>query len=101
MPVIEAMHGGCPVIVSDTEIFRWVAGEAALFCDPYDVDSLVSCFYQLLNSQEVRQTLIEKGYENIKRFSSESVGPLWEQFIGEIVSHHSLEGANKLTLTPS
>jgi len=40
IPIIEAMSVGCPVICSDIEIFREVAGEAGLFFDNTDPDEL-------------------------------------------------------------
>jgi Glycosyltransferase len=36
IPVIEAMSHGTPAVISDTEIFREVGGEAAVFADPRD-----------------------------------------------------------------
>ncbi|PCI75641.1 hypothetical protein COB21_05425 [Candidatus Aerophobetes bacterium] len=89
MPAIEAMYFGCPAILSDIEIFKWVAKDAALFCNPYSVDSLVSCFIELLVSTDKdfkRKNLIDKGYQNIKRFSFEEIAPLWESFIDTVAS---------------
>ncbi len=39
-PTLEAMACGCPVLLSDTEIFREVAGSAGHYFDPASVDSL-------------------------------------------------------------
>jgi glycosyltransferase involved in cell wall biosynthesis len=40
LPVLEAMHYGCPVIVSNTSSFPEVAGDAALYIDPRNADSI-------------------------------------------------------------
>lgn len=42
LPVAEAFARGCPVVCSDIPAFRELAGEAALYCDPYDVDSIAA-----------------------------------------------------------
>src|SRR5207253_1940106 len=36
LPPLEAMHCGCPVIVSDRASLPEVCGEAAVYCDPDD-----------------------------------------------------------------
>jgi glycosyltransferase involved in cell wall biosynthesis len=40
VPLLEAMSLGCPVLASDRAPFREVAGDAALFAEPTDVDAL-------------------------------------------------------------
>lgn len=77
---VEAMHAGCPVIVSDIPATRWVLGDAALYCDPYDITSIANAIERLLyssDSQELCQSLIKKGSERVKRYSSEEVGKQW------------------------
>lgn len=40
LPLIEAMHLGCPIAVSNIDIYREVADTKASFFDPYDIDSI-------------------------------------------------------------
>lgn len=89
IPLIESMLLGCPVIASDIEVSRWVAGDAALYCDPYDPDTLVNCFIKLMVSsgkEELCQKLVTKGYENAKRFSLKTVGQQWEVLLDEVTA---------------
>lgn len=41
LPPIEAMHFGCPVIVSAIPAMTERCGTAALYCDPHDVEDMV------------------------------------------------------------
>jgi glycosyltransferase involved in cell wall biosynthesis len=41
LPPLEAMRFGCPVVVSDTPALRERCGDAAEYCDPHDMDSIV------------------------------------------------------------
>lgn len=68
LPIIEAMSQGCPVCCSNTSCLPEIAGDAALFFDPYDSKSIGNALNEILNKKH-RNMLIKKGYENIKRFS--------------------------------
>ena len=47
LPPSEAMTFGCPVVASDLPVLRERCGEAALYCDPYDVASIVGTVLKL------------------------------------------------------
>lgn len=76
IPPIEAMALGCPVIVSNRDSLPEVCGEAALYCDVNDVNSLVKQLNLVINNEEVRDKLIEKGKLNLKRFSWEKTSKI-------------------------
>ena len=42
LPPIEAMACGCPVVASDIPALRERCGDAAIYCDPYDIDSIAA-----------------------------------------------------------
>ena len=69
LPILEAMHCGCPVIVSNTSSCPEVAGEAGLYIDPRNSDSIQSSVSRVIESEELRAELREKGREQEKRFS--------------------------------
>ncbi len=50
----------------------WVFGDAAYYVNPYDVDDIARGIEKVLTDENLRQTLIKKGFENVKRFSWES-----------------------------
>jgi len=66
LPVVEAMSCGCPVITSNISSIPEVGGDAVLYVDPYDVDSIANA---MKNVGSCRDELIRKGYEQAKKFS--------------------------------
>lgn len=69
LPIVESQACGVPVVTSDTSSMPEVAGKGALYVDPFDVGSIVAKIKLLLSDEHLRNELIEKGFENIKRFS--------------------------------
>lgn len=80
LPPTEAMQCGCPVILSDIAAHRYMAGEAASFCDPYSVSDIADRIQGVLEQEAYREHLIALGKENVQRFSLETLLPLWEEF---------------------
>lgn len=71
IPVIEAQTCGIPVVCSNTTSLPEVAGDSALLADPQSVDDMADKIYKVIHSRDLRHKLIQKGYQNIKRFSWE------------------------------
>ena len=46
-----------------------VAGDAALLVDPENTAEIRNAIIKILNDENLRNELIEKGKENVKRFS--------------------------------
>lgn len=72
LPVLEAQACGCPVITSTTSSLPEVAGDAALLVDPEDSTAISYAMERLTVDRELRHTLIERGFANVKRFSWEA-----------------------------
>jgi glycosyltransferase involved in cell wall biosynthesis len=81
LPPTEAMQCGCPVVLSDIAAHQYMAGDAALYCDPYDVLSIATAMEFCVASREVRELLIERGYRNVRRFSQDLLRPAWEDLL--------------------
>ena len=71
MPLLEAMVNKCPVVCSDNSAFPEVAGDAAVYFNAENVDSMVYAMESVYNSQTVRNNLIAKGLDRIKEFTWE------------------------------
>lgn len=69
MPVLEALGSGCPVLCARQASLPEVAGDAAIFFDPTETDSLVAVFDQMLAGKIDRQKLIQKGNAQFEKFS--------------------------------
>lgn len=71
LPVLEAQQMGAAVMTSNNSSLPEVAGDAALLVDPNDVEAIADAMLRLSRDEALRQELIAKGYENVKRFSWE------------------------------
>ena len=69
LPVLEAQTTGVAVMCAKNSALPEIAGDAALLVDPNDVDDIAAAMLRLSRDEALRQELIAKGYENVKRFS--------------------------------
>lgn len=69
LPVLEAMQHGTPVATSNLSSMPEVGGDAALYFDPYDVDSIAAAIDRLLDDEDLRSRLAVAGRERAARFS--------------------------------
>ncbi|WP_324024090.1 glycosyltransferase family 1 protein [Maribacter sp. BPC-D8] len=73
MPVIEGQQTGRVVITSNIEPIIEIAGNAAVFLNPWDVNSMRDAYSKVLKDYDLQNELIIKGLENVKRFSIENI----------------------------
>jgi glycosyltransferase involved in cell wall biosynthesis len=69
IPPLEAQACGCPVIASNAAAMPEVLGESALFFDPHSTLEIQNAIHRIVTDASLRQSLREKGLENVKRFS--------------------------------
>lgn len=69
IPVLEAMHFGTPVIAADIPPLHEVCQDAAVYCNPYDTQSIAAEIKHLLNDDALREKLSAKGLERQRQFS--------------------------------
>ena len=72
LPILESMACGTPVITSNISSLPEVAGDAATIINPYDVEELAHSIGQLIQNQNLRETLIKRGYERAGEFTWEN-----------------------------
>lgn len=70
-PVVEAMACGVPVITSNVSSLPEIAGDAAKLVDPYNIEDIASAMKELLDDEELRKEMAQKGFERAKCFSWE------------------------------
>jgi glycosyltransferase involved in cell wall biosynthesis len=69
LPILEAMACGCPVAASNAASLPEVGGDAAQYFDPYDIEDMANCIQRILIDDHLRQEMIAKGFEQVKKFS--------------------------------
>lgn len=73
IPVLEAFSCGCPVLLSNRSSLPEIGGEAALYFDPEDEDSLLHAATRLMGDAGLRQSLAALGRARAGAFSWEKV----------------------------
>ncbi len=74
LPILEAMACGTPVITSNTSSMPEVAGDAAILVDPTNVGEIASAIGSVINSNEIRKDLRDRGLQRAKHFSWNTTG---------------------------
>jgi glycosyltransferase involved in cell wall biosynthesis len=77
---LEATQAGAPCVIADLPVFRWIFGDAAIYVDPYDIDSIangierVTC---LPTSEDTVRELRSRAETVLARFRPASVSQAW------------------------
>ncbi|MCK5472864.1 MAG: glycosyltransferase, partial [Planctomycetes bacterium] len=69
VPIVEAFASGTAVITSNISSMPEVAGEAALYVEPYSVESIADAICRLCRETDLRDKLVASGFERLKQFS--------------------------------
>ncbi len=83
-PPLEAMQCDLPVIASDIPEHRWVLGDAAMYCNSYDVNSIADAIERMIASEDspaLRRELIARGRRRIERYSLERCREQWLELL--------------------
>lgn len=84
MPIIEANAVGRPVITSNRTSMPEVAGDAALIVNPEDVGEIKAAIKSLIQNENLRNDLIQKGLKNVERFSARTIAAKYTQLYEQI-----------------
>ncbi len=75
-PPLEAMHYGCPILVSNSSSMPEVVGQAGTYFNPHSQDDLSYKLDKILSTDELRIKNVKLGFEQVKKFS-------WEKCVKE------------------
>ncbi len=77
IPMVEAMKCGVPVLAANTSCLPEIAGEGALYCDPFDIEDIALKMHSLCR-EEVHSALSKKALHRGKIFSwDDSMEKVW------------------------
>ncbi len=86
IPLIEAMQAETAIITSNVTSLPEVAGNAALYVDPFSVEEITHAMVELAGNIELRFALIENGKEQKLKFSwDKSADLLWKSIQNSIL----------------
>ncbi len=89
LPILEAQSLGVPVMSAKGSSLPEVAGDAALYVDPTDVEAIAQAMLRLSQDEALRQELIAAGHRNVQRFSWEKAASETLAVLEEAARKHS------------
>lgn len=79
IPLVEAMRCGTPILAGNKTSLPEVAGDAALYCDPFDVADIFEKMREIAANENLRSDLSRKGLERSLLFSwDHTAEKVWE-----------------------
>lgn len=78
LPILEAMKYGCPVLTSNVSSLPKAGGDASIYFDPENVSDIAEKIEKVLSNKKLRDDMIKKGHEQVKKFS-------WEKSAREVL----------------
>lgn len=94
LPILEAMKLGCPVIAGNNSSIPEVAGDSAILIDSKNILEMKEALIKVQNI-ETRNELIQKGYENAKRFSWVNTGKIFVETLETLIANLEKFSVNK------
>lgn len=95
-PPLEALQCGTAPILSDIPAHRWTCGDAALYCNPYDVDDIADKIRQLVVDESgpaTREALLRAAPAVLKRYSPDTIAGQWDELFGRLKHGEPLPSA--------
>ena len=85
-PLIEALASGLPIVAADIPVFREIAGEAALYADPFDVSEIANAMERVLEDEGLSGRLSELGQERVEAFTWKSAANRLASLLDEVIA---------------
>lgn len=71
LPILEGMAAGKAVISSNTSSMPEVGGDAVVYCNPYDMESIIDAMEQVVDNEAYRKELERRALKRAGLFSYE------------------------------
>lgn len=79
IPLLEAMNCDIPIISSNITSMPEVAGDAAIYINPYEIDEIADAMSEIISNKDLREKLIRNGKIQRNKFSwNQTADKLWE-----------------------
>lgn len=89
IPLIEAMAVGLPVACSGTTSLPEVGGDAVLYFDPNEPEDIAARVYLPYSDPDLRNSLVNRGYERIKGFTWEKTTRETLRIYGDVYRNYA------------
>jgi len=84
LPIIEGFQAGRPVITSDMAPMNAIAGDAAVLVNPFSIASIRDGVVQLISNPQLRETLVEKGFEVVQKYQPRDIAKQYEEMYSQL-----------------
>ena len=82
LPILEAMQSGVPVITANNSSMLEVGGEAALYADADQPDTITAHMQTLYKNEQIREKMVQKGLTRAQQYSWEKAASLfWKEIL--------------------
>lgn len=88
LPILEAQALAIPLVTSDLSPMKEVAGEGAILVNPHDPLSIRNGISEIIANDDARAKIIEKGMQNIRRFSPERIAGEYQKLYATIIENN-------------
>jgi glycosyltransferase involved in cell wall biosynthesis len=79
IPLVEAMRCGIPIISADTSCLPEIAGDAAIYCDPFSVVDIKEKLHTLAQDKSLHLRLSQNALARSNQFSWDlAADQVWE-----------------------
>ena len=89
LPIIEAQACGVPVITSDLEPMKTVAGKGAVLVNPYKTEEIRNAVKKIINEKSFVENLITLGRENAEKYKCSSIAEQYVNLYKKIINEHN------------
>ena len=86
LPVLEGLAHGVPVLCSDLPPLREIAGDAALYVDPRDVDAIAAGLQRICSDGALRARLAAAGPVRAAALRPDAVARSWQRLHREVLA---------------
>jgi len=83
LPIWEAFYLGALVVSSNVCALTEQVRDAGLLFEPHNIEDMAEKIYKIWIDDEIRKSLIEKGFKRIKNMTLENYAKEWTKVIDE------------------
>jgi len=85
IPLVEAMKCGIPILAGNKTSLPEIAGDAAIYCNPFQISEISEGMHRLFHDEELRNTLSKNGLTRAELFSWDNTAEkVWEVIESEM-----------------
>ncbi len=85
LPILEAQAIGRPIVTSNCSSMPEIAGDGAVFVDPFEVGEINKGILKIYYSFSHRKRIITKGANNVLRFKSELISHKYSKLYNPLI----------------